>query len=48
LTGIIGVECLLKVKGCKEESIDSNNGEELVRSTIFSFFFLGKERAGKI
>jgi len=48
LTSIVEVGCLLKVRGCKGESIDSNDGEEVVRSTMFSSFFLGKERAGEI
>jgi len=48
LTGIVGVGCLLKVRECKEELIDSDNGEGVIRSTMFSFFFLEKERAGEI
>jgi len=39
---------LLKVRECKEELIDSDDGKEVVRSTIFSSFFLGKKRAGEI
>jgi len=35
------------VKECKGELIDSNNRKEVVKSTIFSFFFLEKERAGE-
>jgi len=48
LTGIVGVGCLLKVRGCKGELIDSDDKEEVVRSTMFFSFFLGKERAGEI
>jgi len=47
LTGIVEVKCLLKVKECKEELIDSNNRKEVVKSTMFSFFSLEKERAGE-
>jgi len=39
---------LLKVRGYKGESIDSDDKEGVVRSTMFSSFFLGKERAGEI
>jgi len=38
---------LLKVRGYKGESIDSDDKEGVVRSTMFSSF-LGKERAGEI
>jgi len=48
LTGIVRVGYLLKVRECKGESIDSDDGEGIVRSTMFSSFFLGKERAGEI
>jgi len=48
LTGIVGVGCLLKVRGYKGESINSDNDKEVIRSTIFSSFFLGKEKAGEI
>jgi len=48
LTSIVEVGCLLKVRGCKGELIDNNDGEEVVRSTMFSSFFLGKEKTGEI
>jgi len=39
---------LLKARGCKGQLIDSDNEEGVIRSTIFSSFFLGKEKAGEI
>jgi len=39
---------LLKVREYKEESIENNDGEGVIRSIIFSSFSLGKERAGEI
>jgi len=48
LTGIVEVGCLSKVRKCKRESIDSDDGEGVIKSTMFSSFFLGKERAGEI